>query len=308
MLFRSGFRSVTFTDELPMIDHYSVEVRPPSRPDAVQPVDIYSASAGFMTTFGVSLVRGRDFEALDTHALVIPESLSRAFFPRQNPIGRGLNLSAGWAPIVGIARDLPPSRFGGGENPPIWVTGIARPSHTFMSVRFASRALASGPVVRAAIREVDPNLVILARNLQGWIELFRAQLWNVVTLIVILGGVATVLAATGIYGAVSFAVNQRTRDLGIRVALGATRADIVREVFAMGGKPVIKGLLIGLWISVAMATILRQNMGGGIPIDASDPVVYGGSVALLALAAAIAMIGPARRGSSTDPLDALRCE
>jgi len=129
-----------------------------------------------------------------------------------------------------------------------------------------------------------------------------------VTLIVILGGVATVLAATGIYGAVSFAVNQRTRDLGIRVALGATRADIVREVFSMGGKPVIKGLLIGLWISVAMATILRQNIGGGIPIDASDPVVYGGSAVLLALAAAIAMIGPARRGSSADPLDALRCD
>jgi predicted permease len=303
-----GVRSVTFSDDLPMIDHYSVEMRPPARADAIQPVDIYSASAGFMNTLGVSLVRGRDFDTSDKSAVIISESLARAFFPRQNPLRQGLNLPQGWAPIVGIIRDLPPSRFGGSDNPPIWASGISHPNRAILSVRFASPALANGPVVRSAIREIDPNLVVLARNLQGWIELFRAQLWNVVTLIVILGGVGTVLAAIGIYGAVSFAVNQRTRNLGIRVALGAQRRHIVREVFSMGGKPVIKGLLVGLWISVAMAAGLRQNMGGGMQIDAADPLVYGGSLALLALAAIVAMIGPARRGSSADPLEALRCE
>jgi ABC-type antimicrobial peptide transport system permease subunit len=134
-------------------------------------------------------------------------------------------------------------------------------------------------------------------------------MWNMVTLIVILGLVATVLATTGIYGAVSFAVNQRMRDLGIRVALGASRAAIVREVLSMGGKPVFRGLVIGSWLSVAMAASLRENLKNfPLRIDSTDPLIYGSALGLLALAAVIAMIGPARRGSNSDPLDALRCE
>jgi ABC-type antimicrobial peptide transport system permease subunit len=130
-----------------------------------------------------------------------------------------------------------------------------------------------------------------------------------VTLIVILGLVATVLATSGIYGAVSFAVNQRMRDLGIRVALGASRTAIIREVLVMGGKPVARGLIFGAWISVAMAASLRENLKGSIlRIDSTDPLVYGTAIALLAFAALIAMIGPAHRGSNSDPLDALRCE
>ncbi len=101
------------------------------------------------------------------------------------------------------------------------------------------------------------------------------------------------LATTGIYGAVSFAVNQRTRDLGIRLALGATRFDIVREVFVSGGRPVVRGLFIGLWLSVALAASLRQNMKGTpLRLDSSDPLLYGGAALLLAAAAVLAMSGP----------------
>jgi putative ABC transport system permease protein len=88
-------------------------------------------------------------------------------------------------------------------------------------------------------------VLVVSRNLQKWIDLVTGQLWNMVALIVILGLVATVLAATGIYGAVSFAVNQRIRDFGIRVAPGASRTAIVRQVFSMGGKPVLRGLVMG---------------------------------------------------------------
>ena len=130
-----------------------------------------------------------------------------------------------------------------------------------------------------------------------------------VSLIVLLGLVATVLATTGIYGAVSFAVNQRTRDLGIRLALGATRTDIVREVLVSGGRPVLRGLFIGLWLSVALAGSLRQNMKGTpLRLDSGDPLLYGGAALLLAAAALVAMSGPARRGSRSNPLDALRCD
>jgi predicted permease len=304
-----GARAVAVSDDVPMIDHYTVQVRPPMRPDAIQPVDIYSADAGFMSTLGVQLSKGRDFDTNDHAAVIISESLARAFFRRENPLGRGINFPTGVLTVVGVARDVSPLRVGGSDNPAVWVTGITHPNRTFLSVRFATPALASAATVRAAIRDVDPNLVIISRNLQAWIDLITEQMWNLVSLILILGLVATVLATSGIYGAVNFAVNQRMRDLGIRVALGASRTAIVREVLTMGGKPVVRGLVIGAWLSVAMAASLRENLKGTIlRIDSTDPLIYGTAIALLAAAALIAMIGPARRGSNCDPLDALRCE
>lgn len=304
-----GVRDVTFSDNLPMIGNDTVQLRPPGRPDAVQPVDIYSASTGFMNTLGVPLVRGRDFERADRAAVIISESLARLFFRRRNPVGQTLNLPEGEVTIVGVAKDISPLRVGGSENPPVWRTGLTHPANAFLSVRFATPKMAAGQAVRASLREIEPSLVVMARNLQSWIDLVTEQMWNLVTLIVILGVVATVLATMGIYGAVSFAVNQRMRDLGIRVALGAGRIDIVREVFRMGGRPVLRGLLIGSWMSVAFAASLRENLRGTpLRIDSTDPLVYLLAMVLLALAAALAMIGPARRGSRSDPLDALRCE
>ena len=304
-----GVRSVTVSDDAPMIDHYTVQVRPPARPDAVQPVDVYSASAGFMDTLGVPLVRGRDFLPSDRFAIIVSESLAHAFFRRQDPVGKTLDFHGVPLTIVGIARDIEPLRIGGSDNPPAWRTGITHPNRVFLTVRFATPALATPATIRAAIREIDPNLVVISRNLQSWIDLVTDQMWNMVTLIVILGLVATALATSGIYGAVSFAVNQRMRDLGIRVALGASRTAIIREVLVMGGKPVARGLVFGAWISVAMAASLRENLKGSIlRIDSTDPLVYGSAIVLLGIAAAIAMIGPAHRGSTSDPLDALRCE
>jgi ABC-type antimicrobial peptide transport system permease subunit len=152
-------------------------------------------------------------------------------------------------------------------------------------------------------------MLVVARVLQSWIDQVTEVLWNVVSLIVLLGLIATVLATTGIYGAVNFAVNQRTRDLGIRLALGASRSDIVKEVFVSGGRPVVRGLFIGLWLSVALAASLRQNMSGTpLRLDSGDPLLYGGAALLLAAAAILAMSGPARRGSKSNPLDALRCD
>jgi ABC-type antimicrobial peptide transport system permease subunit len=178
-----------------------------------------------------------------------------------------------------------------------------------MAVRFDGDARAGATAVRAALREYDPAMFVTARTLQSWIDQITEGLWNVVSLILMLGVVATVLATTGIYGAVSFAVNQRTREMGIRLALGAQRLHIVREVVFSGGRPVLRGLFLGLWGSVAVAATLHRGMSGALlRLDSSDPILYGGAALLLAAAATFAMAGPARRASHSDPLDALRCE
>jgi ABC-type antimicrobial peptide transport system permease subunit len=161
----------------------------------------------------------------------------------------------------------------------------------------------------SAARAADPNVFLFARQLSSWIDQVNTVLWNVAALIVILGLLATVLAAAGIYGAVSFAVQQQTHDLGIRVALGAGRFDIIREVFVSAGRPVTRGLLQGLWMSVAAAANLRHNLANSpVRLDTTNPALYLGAALVLAVAAGIAMIGPAHRGSRCDPLSALRCE
>jgi len=286
-----------------------VEMHPPGRTDAVQPVDIYTGSPGFFDTLGVPIVRGREFREGDFPAIVVSRLLAQTFWPREDPIGKSLTVSGMNATIVGVAQDVDPVRFGGSENPPLYAMRQARSGGNVLAVRFDGDINRGVPAVRAAIRQVEPDMSVMARALQSWIDQVTEVLWNVVSLIVILGVVATVLAAAGIYGAVSFSVNQQMRNLGIRLALGASRFDIIGAVFALGGRPVLRGLFFGLWLSVALAASMRQNMSGTpLRLDSSDPLLYGGAALLLAIAAAVAMAGPARRGSKCDPLEALRCE
>ena len=280
-----GAHSVAFSDELPMIFRATVELRPPARADAVQAVDIYTGSPGFFETLGVPILRGREFQESDGPAIVVSRSLARTFWPREDPLGKTLTFHGATATVVGVAKDVDPVRFFGSENPPLYLMRRAHPNRNVVAVRFDGDPKAGAFAVRAALREFDPGMFVMARVLQSWIDQVTEVLWNMVSLIVLLGLVATVLATTGIYGAVSFAVNQRTRDLGIRLALGASRFDIVREVFVSGGRPVMRGLFIGLWISVAQAASLRQNMSGTpLRLDSGDPLLYGGAALLLAAA------------------------
>ena len=304
-----GVHAVAFSDELPMIVRATLEFHPPGRTDAVQAVDTYTGSPGFFETLGLPIIRGREFQEGDGHAIVVSHSLARTFWPKEDPLGKTLTLHGVVSTVVGVAKDVDPVRFASSENPPLYLMRAVHPNRNVLAVRFDGDPRAGAIAVRAALREFDPGMFVVARVLQSWIDQLTEVLWNVVSLIVLLGMVATVLATTGIYGAVSFAVNQRTRDLGIRLALGASRFDIVREVFRSGGRPVARGLFIGLWLSVAQAASLRRNMSGTpLRLDSGDPLLYGGAALLLAAAALVAMSGPARRGSKSNPLDALRCD
>jgi cell division protein FtsX len=208
-----------------------------------------------------------------------------------------------------VAKDVEPMRLGGSENPPAYRLRTVDARFNMMSVRFDNGAPGGPAALRAVLRESQPDLLVIPRLLQKWIDQLTEDLWNVVALMLVLGIVGTSLATTGIYGAVSFAVNQRTRELGIRVALGATRLRIIREVFVSGGKPVLHGLVAGLWLSVTTAAGLRESMRGSpVLLDSGEPLLYCGAALLLVAAAIVAMLGPARRGAKSDPMAALRCD
>jgi predicted permease len=302
-----GVQSVAFSDDLPLFRPSTVELSPPFRGDASQPVDIYTASPGFFATLGIPLLRGREFREDDGSAVVVSENLARAFWHRADPVGRTLALPEGPVTIVGVARDISSTRLGGSDNPPVYRLRQDDRRFNAMSVRFTRNAAAGAAAIGNTLRDSDPDLVVVPTVLQDWIDRVTQNLWNVASLIVVLGFVATVLAATGIYGAVSFAVSQRTRDLGIRVALGATRGHIVRDVFLSSGKPVVHGLIAGMWLAVPTAAGLRESVSGSpIHIESSEPLLYCAAAMLLVGAAALAMLGPAFRGANADPLDALR--
>lgn len=304
-----GVRSVAFSYRPPLMRPETIELSPPERKDATQPVDVYTASPGFFETLGIPLLHGREFAESDGSSVIVSQSLAKAFWRSRNPIGQVLTLPSGSAQVVGVAKDIEPMRIGGSDNPPLYQLHSVSAIDNVMSVRFDRGAAAGVRSVREALREVEPDLVPFPMLLQSWIDRITADLWNMVALMAVLGAVGTILATTGIYGAVSFSVNQKRRDLGIRVALGATKWDIIREVFVSGGRPVVRGLVVGLWMSMATAASLHENFTDSIiRIDSGEPLLYGAAMLFLAIGAAAAMWGPARRGATADPLETLRCE
>ena len=142
-----------------MMGRETVELRPPLRADATQPVDIYAVSPGFLETLGIALTRGRDFQEADGAAVVVSQSLANLFWPRQTAIGKSLPLPGGAVPVVGVARDVAPMRFGGSDNPAAYRLRRVDAHNNFMSVRFDVGASRGGPAVRAASARVRSGRV-----------------------------------------------------------------------------------------------------------------------------------------------------
>ncbi len=305
-----GVRSVAFSRQIPLMDPATLEISPPGRPDALQPVAVFTASPRFFDTMGIPLLAGREFVPGDVNSAIVSHTLARLFWRWTNPLGRQLKLPDGTAlTVVGIAKDIDRLRFGGTDNPPLYRSLATYAAHDAIAIRF-DRRLQSSPIhsIRAVIREIAPDTPVMTNLMQTWIDQVTTEIWNFASLILLLGILATVLSTAGIYGAVSFAVNQSTREFGIRAALGARRLDIIRSVLASGGKPVLHGLLVGLWLSVATAATLSKALDTSVlRIDSDNPLLYLAAVLLLAVAAVAAMLLPARRGANSDPIEALKC-
>ena len=149
-----GVHSVAFSDELPMIFRATVELRPPERADAVQAVDVYTGSPGFFETVGVPILRGREFQSGDGPAIVVSRLLARTFWPKADPIGKTLTVNGVSATVVGVAKDVDPVRFGGSENPPLYLMRARASQPQRPGVRFDSDPKAGALAVRAALARI----------------------------------------------------------------------------------------------------------------------------------------------------------
>jgi hypothetical protein len=275
---------------------------------------IRSVTTGYFAASGTTLRAGRFFVDHESGlAAVISESLAKSLWPREDAravVGRAIrqgNVTGPLITVVGVVEDVR-SGAAAGDLPPIiyrpheqWASGPAT-----LVVRTAQDPAAVAPMVRATIRTMDAGLPIPAiRTMREIVSSAVAERRFQMLLTSLFAGVALLLGAVGVYGVVSYSVACRTRDIGLRIALGAMKIDVMRWVFSNGMQPVVIGLVVGLLAAVAIAKALQSQLFGISPID---PAAFGGVIVVLLLTSGLACYLPARRAAGLNPTAALRHE
>jgi predicted permease len=278
-------------------------------------VNLGAISPEFFSTLDIALLRGRDFSPADRKGAplvaIINQTLAQRLWPDENPIGRRLRFPFGDEPfreVVGVARDgkydelteQPRGFLYVPERQQADLSDITLVAHTTGDPRGLATALA------AAIHELDATLPIF--RLQTVDDALIDRLdkeRGASSLLGIFGTLALLLAALGLYGVMAYAVSQRTREIGVRVALGARQSDVLRQFVGEGVRLATVGVVIGLMLSVALTRIIARFLYG---VSATDAATFAGGALLLGVVAALASWIPARRATRVDPMVALRAD
>jgi putative ABC transport system permease protein len=283
---------------------------PPRRGEELEP-HFQIVTPDYFRAIGVGLVRGRWFSATDRDSLapvaLVNERMVAQHFGGRDPIGKRMRLGPGspWATIVGVIRDFRHYRLPEPMLPAVYYPYATRPSRQqTIVVRTSGDANALARPLRAAVRAIDPNVAL--QQVQTFDEAVSRSLWrqrlqsNVLT---IFAALSLMLACLGLYGVISYAVAQRTRELGVRVALGATRRNVLLLVFGESGRLVLSGVAIGLTAAYFSARILRTLLYG---VEATDVATFAFVAGVLGVVALVAAAIPARRAARVDPIVAMR--
>jgi predicted permease len=276
-------------------------------------VQVNTVTPGYFSTIGIPLLRGRDFRSSDDEkapkVVVVNQTMADEFWKGQDPIGKRFKFfgDADYTTIIGVAKN---SKYNGVAEQPIpFIYQPLKQNYTpaaALHVRTAGDAAALAGPVRDAVRQLDPTLTLFdVRTLEEQVgQSLQPQRMNVF-LLTIFGTLALLLAAIGLYGVASYAVSQRTREIGVRMALGARPSSVLRLVLGNGMLLVAIGLGAGLIVSFFIASAMQALVVG---IDPHDPVTFVMTPAALAGIALFASYLPARRATKIDPLIALRTD
>jgi putative ABC transport system permease protein len=279
-------------------------------------VFLYAVTADYFQTMGIPLHRGRFLDKRDVagtpQAVVISESLARSEFSGEDPIGQRVHIGPmdrPWYTVVGVVGDVKQTSLAVTDLDAVY---IAPEQQWFaddamsLVVRTRGDALALAPAIRKAVWSVDKDQAIIhVATMDSLLAASAAERKFVLVLFEAFGVVALVLAATGIYGVLSGSVTERFREIGIRAALGASRASILALVVRQGMALATLGSAIGL---VGAAIVSQAIMTLLFGISRLDPVTYGGVIALLGAASAVSCWAPAWRATKVDPMAVLRYE
>ncbi|MDQ3687468.1 MAG: ABC transporter permease [Acidobacteriota bacterium] len=270
----------------------------------------------YFRAMGITLLAGRDFTDVDARdalkVTIIDERLAREYWPNENPLGKRVRFgppedNEPWHTIVGVVGEVKHESLNLTQRKSVYlphaqvsIGGMA------LAVRTRANPESLAAAVREQVRELDPNQPVTAVRTMS--EVVSRSVWQPRLYTILFGvfaGVALLLASVGIYGVMSYAVSQRTREIGIRMALGAQRGDVLRLVIRQGMWLVLIGVGIGVLASLLLTGLMQSLLFG---VGATDPVTFAGVAVLLAAAALIACYIPARRATKVDPMVALRYE
>ena len=268
---------------------------------------------GYLKTWGIPLIAGRDFDEHDLadgrNVCLISQTGAKKIFPNEDPIGKTLLVTSGSTPaeIVGIVGDVRSQRIA--ELPEMeFYRPLAQENFPFLNVAVRSnlKLYAVTRLVQSAVTKADPGIAIaIPQMMDTVVAQARGQARLMMWLLGIFAGVALLLASIGIYGAVAYTVEQRTGEIGVRMALGAQTADVLRLVVRQGMAPVILGLIIGMVAALALGHLLTTQL---YQVSPHNPALLATTALTLAAVALLACFLPARRATFVNPIEALRAE
>jgi putative ABC transport system permease protein len=290
----------------------------------ISPLNI-SVTPGYFDALGISMIRGRSFDDRDNElaprVIVVDERLAQHFWPNSDPIGRRMYFPGDpkdllkidqhtvWYTVVGVARTLRYENMddSGAIVGAYYLSNAQQPASSFtFAVKSSADPTSIVRALRAEIARLDPDLAIFdIHSMSERIDLSLSSRRTSMLLANAFGGIALFLASLGIYGVLAYLVAQRTREIGIRVALGSSRAGILRLVLREGFQLVAVGCVLGMIAAASLQKAVASEVYGIRPFD---PLVLGGVMALLAAIALLACAVPARRAMRVDPMVALRYE
>jgi len=318
----------------PLSTAFFIEGRPAPAPNTAaaggfqqpdQTASYFAVTPNFFATMKIPLLRGRDFNDRDTTGappvIIISQTMARQFFPKENPIGQRvtLDLVPDERPreIIAVVGDTVTTRLEREQAPAVYVPHLQQTARftgpwmyfrtgMYFVLRTSGEPMSVAQAIKQAVAEIDPatpaaDLRPLEQSLDDQVRNMRIYM----LLLGIFGAAAVILAATGIYGVMAYSVAERTRDIGIRMALGARSSDVLKMIFSQVGRLIGVGMAIGVAGAVALTGLIKSALYG---ITATDPVTYAGVSLLLVLVALIACAIPTRRAVRVDPTIALRYE
>jgi putative ABC transport system permease protein len=277
-------------------------------------VQVNSIGSGYFDTIGIALLRGRDFSRADTTGaplvVIVNETMAERFWPNQDAIGKRFKFfgDADFTTIVGVAKN---SKYNAVVEEPIpFIYQPIRQNYSpqaTLHIRAAGDAAGLAAAVRREVQAIDPTLSVFnVRTLADQVFESLAPLRTNVIILTTFGLLALVLASIGLYGVASYAVTQRTREIGVRMALGARRGSVLGLILRNGLLLVAVGVAAGLLAASALVSLVPQAL---LPnVSARDPLTFAGTAALLSFVALVASSIPAYRATRIDPLVALRAE
>ena len=288
--------------------------RPAGTPAEMPATAIVAAGLEYFATLRVPVDEGRGFTAADVGggppAVVVSREAARRFWPGQSAVGRTLTVRAdGWPAtplrVVGVVRDVRPAEADARVGPQVYVPWSWHPERRmrFLVRTTAADPLSLVPAIRARVAAVEPDEPIFeAFSMKQILYEDVASEYVLSVVFTAIAIIALAVAAVGVYGLVAHDVTQRTREIGLRLALGAAPGSVIRMVLSDGTRPVLYGGAVGLAAAIALAFATAATFLG----NARDPIVYVAVVLMVSFAALAASYLPARRASRIDPVEALR--